>query len=513
MTNQTHTIRQQHWHIELQGSEADGWALQQQLADNYQTWLTPVLEKVLTTYAPKDGYWLIDRLDIDVGNVLLPRLNHDLPGLLAEALAKALQEQLPANPQTVTVNNQLAGQLQFKPGAVYLAEVFCYFLTTGSLPWHYQLPLGQNLEQALLASWQNTVIDSTDIIRVLKSDTARTRLIQQFSEPFRIFLLARLAPKLKDNIQAILTRLTETTLTVAELKSWQFQLWQTAFSAVAERQLPKLSDLITSSWQQFHGTAQNPALAGQFNQLWPELLLTATVKPDLANTAKLTNSLTTPLTQSTTPAQPNSTAPPNLALSPGKPQPAINRIVGHDTDELNQWPEQPDQHPDVYEGLYIENAGLVLLHPFLPQFFTALTISADGQLLNPERALCLLHYLSTGQPTAPEYQLILAKILCNVDLTMPVATNIALTTEELAEAEALLNAVIKHWSVLKSTGIDGLRHTFLLRPGKISLRDDGDWQLQVEHQSFDILLDQLPWGISMVKLPWMSRMLWVDWQH
>lgn len=518
MTNQTHTIRQQYLHIELQGSEADGWALQQ-LANTYQTWLMPVLEQVLTSYAPKNAYWLIDKLDIEINDLLLPRLSHDLPGLLAEALAKALAEQIPVNPQTVTVNNPFSGQLQIKPGSVYLAEVFCYFLTTGSLPWHYQLPEGQTLEQTLFTAWQQEKIDSTEIIRALRPIPARTRLIHQFSETFRLFLLAKLAPSLNDSIQTILTRLTKTTLTVAELKPLKTQLWQTAFSAVAERQDSKLSELMISSWRQLPSTEQSSALAGQLNQLWPELALTDAVKQNLTASPTVTNQLTSalnPIADHDVNRLLN-TARPELvegATPFGFDQPSPNGLPGNLRDEIVINPQEPTkQHPDISEGLYIENAGLVLLHPFLPQFFTALALSSGGQLLNPERALCLLHYLSTGQQSAPEYQLTLSKILCNVALTTPVATDITLNNDELAEANALLTAVIKHWSVLKSTSIDGLRHTFLVRPGKISLRDDGDWQLQVENQSFDILLGQLPWGISMVKLPWMLRMLWVDWHH
>jgi len=77
----------------------------------------------------------------------------------------------------------------------------------------------------------------------------------------------------------------------------------------------------------------------------------------------------------------------------------------------------------------------------------------------------------------------------------------------------LLQAVIGHWDALRNTTPDGLRGTFLTRPGKLSQRPDGDYLLQVESQSFDILLERLPWGIGVVKLPWMERMLWVEWAY
>jgi hypothetical protein len=163
------------------------------------------------------------------------------------------------------------------------------------------------------------------------------------------------------------------------------------------------------------------------------------------------------------------------------------------------------------EGIYVRNGGVVILHPFLPQFFATLGIAAEDKLVRPERALCLLHFLTTGRLSAPEYELMLPKILCNVPLETPVESDVALTETERKEADTLLEAVILHWKALKSTSPDGLRGTFLVRPGKVSPRD-GDWLLQVESKSWDILLDQLPWGISVVRLPWMNRMLWVEWR-
>ena len=86
-----------------------------------------------------------------------------------------------------------------------------------------------------------------------------------------------------------------------------------------------------------------------------------------------------------------------------------------------------------------------------------------------------------------------------------------LTAEEEEEATALLTAVIRHWDALGDTSIDGLRGTFLVRPGKLTQRGL-DSVLLVEGRSFDILLDRLPWGIGMIQLPWMEKMLWVEWR-
>jgi hypothetical protein len=167
-------------------------------------------------------------------------------------------------------------------------------------------------------------------------------------------------------------------------------------------------------------------------------------------------------------------------------------------------------HPDAEHGIFINNAGLVLLHPFLSRLFEALALSAADRLLLPDRALRLLHYLASGSATAPEYELMLPKVLCNVALTQAVAPEIELSAAESQEAQAMLEAVIGHWSALRDTGPDGLRAAFLLRPGKLSRRG-GDWLLQVAPDTADILLNELPWGISPVKLGWMEQIMWVEW--
>ena len=168
-------------------------------------------------------------------------------------------------------------------------------------------------------------------------------------------------------------------------------------------------------------------------------------------------------------------------------------------------------HPDAKAGIYTGLAGLVLLHPFLPQLFRALGIADDEKLLQPVKAINLLYFLATGHIDAKEYELVIPKLLCHFPLERAVESNVSLADSEQEEAIALLAAVIRHWEVLKNTGAEGLRETFLKRSGKLSLLDNGEWLLQVESNACDILLEQLPWGISMIKLPWMPEMLRVEW--
>jgi hypothetical protein len=178
-------------------------------------------------------------------------------------------------------------------------------------------------------------------------------------------------------------------------------------------------------------------------------------------------------------------------------------------------PEKASKTREV-EGsaIYIENAGLVLLHPYLKTFLNEFALVEDKKFRDRNAsftAILLLQYLVYGNKIHfQEYNLALNKILCGIPMREPVDTTLPEGLEYHHEVYGLLAAVIGHWKALKNTSINGLRETFLQRDGKLS--DQGEfWLLQVEHKPYDILLEALPWGISIIKLPWMKKHLQVEW--
>ena len=166
------------------------------------------------------------------------------------------------------------------------------------------------------------------------------------------------------------------------------------------------------------------------------------------------------------------------------------------------------------EGVFARHAGIILLHPFLNSFFKRLEMVHDKEFANlmaHQKALHLLYYLSTGQKHPDEYELVIAKVLCAYPLQQPVETDIELTEMELNEANDLLIAAIAQWEVLKNSSAAALREGFLQRNGKLFSKSDKLY-LQVEKSAIDVLLDRLPWNLSMIKLPWMNEMLRVEWR-
>jgi len=186
------------------------------------------------------------------------------------------------------------------------------------------------------------------------------------------------------------------------------------------------------------------------------------------------------------------------------------KMIGKDEDEYLQIQKaQQTQLPKIY----IENSGLVLLAAFLPKYFENLDLIENDKFKNNkavESGVHLLQYLVTGKVKSPEYVLALNKILCGMDVYYPVVKSIRITKREKVESINLLQSVIKNWSVLKNTSVEGFRKSFLIRYGIIT-EEENQYNLKVERKSYDVLLDHLPWSISIIKHNWMDKPVYVEW--
>lgn len=167
-----------------------------------------------------------------------------------------------------------------------------------------------------------------------------------------------------------------------------------------------------------------------------------------------------------------------------------------------------------HDALYIHNAGLVILWPFLTTFFKRIGLW-DGDTWHdenaPGRALALLQFIATGEDHLLEYQLGLNKVLCGLPLHTPLLAVNPPSAEAFEESEDLLRAVIASASILGEMSLDGLRGSFLLRAGTLTIRD-GIWLLRVESKGYDVVLSRFPWNWEVVRLPWMPGALQVEWQ-
>lgn len=170
---------------------------------------------------------------------------------------------------------------------------------------------------------------------------------------------------------------------------------------------------------------------------------------------------------------------------------------------------------DIREDIYIYNAGLVMLAPYLPRLFGMVGLLEGTRFIDSdaaERGAHLLQFMVNESTSSPEYLLVLNKLLCGIRPGVPLIREVVLSANEISAAEGLLQGVISNWGAVKNTSISGLRESFLQREAHLQLKDDA-WQVLVEARGYDVLMDQIPWSFATIKLPWMQRIIHVHWRQ
>jgi len=468
-----HQILRQIVDVDVRGGEEVGLEVQRQVSDVCRRAVGAHLEGALAPFDADDRYLVIDRLDVDLGDVRLEHLESALTTSLSTAVAATLRERgvtpLPRGSTATT------GLRAFTADEALLAGVL-HFLRHGRLPWWYVSADPRPLDERMLAllSPDGAVArppgrDASrpsasggafivDLLRMLRSDSrARERLRRQFSTASVVKLLELIDAGAHGRLLEAVRSVRRSALSGEMRDRLEAGLVDVAIDAIA-REAPPASDgdLLRRAAMRLA-----PRLSGDERER-----LAAGVGFDVP-----------------------------VDLEHPSPAPALHLAADDEA---------------ATEGLLVDDAGVVLLHPFLPRFFGALGVAVDDALVRPARAALLLHHLATGALAAEEHDLVLAKVLCGIPIESPVPREAPVTAEEQAEATALLDSVVRHWEVLRNTTADGLRGNFLARRGRIELRED-DWVLRLELRPYDLLLDSLPWGIAHVKLPWMPRLMHVEW--
>lgn len=496
-----HRIHRQRWQVKAPSPQA-AFAIRQQLRDGLESALMPVFERAFDALAPDDEVIHIPRLTLDIrlddaGDDLVAALMQTLPSTLHDALRsqldEAMQNAAPPLPAQARMIRHDRDEAEPRPtqrlsAAAHRRHALLHYLATGLLEWHAQhetdiLHMLRD-EAAALADETATL---RDILTGLPAQrhAAAFRLLQLLPAGSRHAVVLALAPNRQrpasqpDDSTPDADAPAELLLQLARLFAPDSPLLlrvQTMLLTLAEAEpdypsgpfdgelVALLRDCLRQLAAQTHRDA--PAIAPRI-----EALLRADSAPQKGE----------------------------LRPSARAPEPTATPV------------RQPDAATDA--ALLTHDAGLILLHPFLPRLFAELDITAGNALPEAQlpRAAALLHDLVFGHEEIHEYQLPLVKVLLGLtpDSLLPVSAGLLDKTDR-AEAETLLTAAIAHWNALGKTGVSALRTTFLQRRGLLRDTDSG-WQLQVEPAPYDLLLGRLPWSFSIVRLPWMTRPLHTEW--
>lgn len=234
--------------------------------------------------------------------------------------------------------------------------------------------------------------------------------------------------------------------------------------------------------------------------------LFATVEPEIDARLDLLRLVVTRLSYATGTGQP-ATRQTTLAAT----EEVLRRATAQAETDPDAVPETEPSHTDQRKSDPVRThvAGLVLLHPYLRLLFERLDVLDEDRKLPKSarsRAFSILQAitLSYGPPDPLHY------VLLGLE-GRPTLEPEELEPEATTLITGLLKAVIDQWGKLGKTSPDGLRETFLIRPGTLEIREDGA-HLTVAPGPFDMLLDALPWALSPVALPWMPAPCHVNWR-
>ena len=175
-----------------------------------------------------------------------------------------------------------------------------------------------------------------------------------------------------------------------------------------------------------------------------------------------------------------------------------------------------DEYFSKGERIPVNNAGVVLTSSYIPMLFERLEILNPDKTIEPssnERALAILDYLGWGDSEQIVTGNPLNLLLCGMPLDYVSEQAHSLDESSRQLINSLLQGIIQHWSALGNTSAQGIRETFLQRPGTLEYLGDKGWQLHIEDSAYDVLLDRLPWSYATIKLPFMLKPIYVHWRN
>lgn len=480
---QHHMIRRQVLTLKLPKS-APAFEWQHEMSRYYHHHVVPLLEKACNELCGEEELIHLDSVTIELGMLRMKDLK---AGRGEEFIYPILLEQLRKQiPPALRIAATAGNTIRLSVGRQWL-----FYMQKGYLPWN-TLKADQ--------IWYNYVLEAfaTDFQLVtllreqlLHNPAVLQRVITDHPTPFLIRLIEILTASSQTNLLSVFQELAIlSAISKHEAPSPSFILSSPdSIPAVLHRQLWQLA-LKMAAGKTGKGMSASQVAITYIAQHLPAV----NIKIENEEMIKLLP-VCFPLIQE------------------NKLQAASNAIVQSKiTDDMIAIEAEDNSIPS--DGIFLTNAGLILLHPFLNNLFRLTGLVNNNNFINSaaqEKALYLLHYLATGETETPEHALVIPKLLCAWPLGKNLVQEIVLTPDECAQADGLLHAVIEHWDKLQRSSVDALRGSFLQRNGKLFTLNEQTY-IQVEQQPLDILLDYLPWSISHIRLPWMKTILRVEWR-
>lgn len=457
MTAYKNIIKRQEVNFNYVGNN-DGISLQQEVAYWIHEVLNPQIDTWLKKYDQSDEIISIPELKLDVD----VSANTEWQQVLVNNIMQQLHEKFPDGLYAKD-SADISKAHQFK-----FADKFLFYLKNGYLSWNTQI-LNRADFNTNISDWLHKIrIEELQyFIGQLDSKNQVHRFLSTLSEADKIFLFTTV---LNIHQEQFLIVQTDINLLFAENKStdaWQLSLLLHICNSYQQDKNIQ-SDILIQTWLEgLHEWRDK-----DFWSIRPDNMQTETIRKFFDQVQQEFHH-----------------------------RPRIDESVSK---------QAISDDASIKDSIYINNAGAIIIAPFLTKLFEKTGIVENSKIIDTDLALSLIHYCITGNTSPAEFELVLAKILCGIPVQDTVFIDNGINQKYQNEADEMLKAVIEHWSILKDSSINGLRESFLQREGKLSINNK-QWLLQVEQQSYDMLLRHLPWNISMIRLPWMNELLVTEW--
>ncbi len=476
-----HIIQKQIIEINFDSMD-DPAGLQNRVTEMFYEQLQPRMEVLLDEIFGKDKYASIDKLEIDCGLLNMENWEQEFA---SQAMLKLKEGLVQVNKKEIDGKG-----IEEKTAA----ETFFFFLEHGFLPWNKRIKSITELE-SLLKIDEKLVAQLKKLIQ--QKEKIAERIAYQFSVEFNGKIIAAYTGNRKQETELLSKILKK----IYEPQSGEHSQNRT------ERQQVDAAIL-----KVFATDNHNKREFQFFTYLLSKVENNDDLKSEIREIIKKLQ-LVSEIRYSETDENLPETEILKTRIKPSeKPETGTSATLSAiELETINKKQFSKSTKPD--DTIYIDNAGLVLLHPFLPALLGNLKLVKENawtDTVSQQKAILAMQFLVTGKDETEEFDLVLSKILCGIGIDEVVPTTILPDEETKTECDALLMEVVKYWAVLKNTSIGGLREGFLQRNGKLLRVDDG-WLLRVEQKAIDVLLNHLPWGIGIIKLPWMNEMLFIEW--
>lgn len=502
----THSIQRQVFEFNVP-KEKGTFEAMNRMKGSFQSEILPLMEEVLDELNVPGMTIRLDRIEVDLGNLRPDSLESDFKLAVERELRRELvahlkgvhPSQVKRRPHSRNIQAQGESPMWLKESGMtntpsnliveneqVAVELLVHILQHGALPWWSPGP-SPSLETLVLELLESTPGRlRRSIIPLLQWKHVRRRLALSLQSRSFHLLLELLNPSLPVSWP----RLERVALAIVD--------GGRAMRKSMSHLQVSLREMVLGAWE----TRNPPALVEGLADTLSSIVIPAAVpEPRLAELQLPSKKLEA------------------LVEEAWRRLREENRVEGQETPSM-ETEGKMEAEKDVRKGptqevetIYLDNAGLVLLHPYLQILFQEFDLM-EGLAFRDDtaasKALSLLRFLVWGDEEREEYEQALDKVLCGFAPEDAFEVNVELSEMEKAECIQLLEAINSNWKPMEGTSGQDLRDAFLKREGRLSMHGDA-WELKVDRKGWDVLLDQLPWTIGFVKLPWMEFPIHLEW--